>query len=129
MNAPAQGLSLVSIIALIRKEIERSGTEGPKGEDGKQGVKGERGAKGDTGPTGKQGPKGKDGKQGKSGKDGKDGKAGDDGVGIKDINQDIDGVVIVTMTDGETYEIELPLGLNTEVHYKTSGGGGSSGSW
>ena len=127
MNAPAKGISLASIIALIRKEIGDAGEIGPQGEQGAKGEKGLQGPQGNTGPAGKQGPKGKDGKQGKAGKDGKDGKDGDDGVGIKDISQDVDDAIVITMTDGETYEIELPLGPNTEVHYKTSGGGGSSG--
>ena len=129
MNAPVkpQGLGLASIIALIRKEIERAKTEGPKGADGKEGAKGERGAKGDTGPQGKAGPKGGDGKQGKAGKDGKDGKDGEDGVGIEDITQDGDDTIVITMTDGEVYELEMPRGASTEVRYHSSGGGGSSG--
>jgi hypothetical protein len=32
------------------------------------------------------------------------------------------------MTDGETYTIEMPLGKNTEVHYKVSGGSSGGGS-
>ena len=101
------------------------------GEDGKQGAKGERGAKGDTGPQGKVGPKGGDGKQGKAGRDGKDGadgNDGEDGVGIQDIQQDVDNDIVVTMTDGTTYTVEMPLGQNTEVHYKVNGGGSGGGS-
>jgi hypothetical protein len=125
-------ISLVTIIALIRKEIAES--RGTPGKDGKQGGTGERGAKGDTGPQGKAGPKGGDGKQGKAGKDGKDGKDGkgaEEAVGIANIEQDVDDAIIITMTDGETYTIEMPLGKNTEVHYKVGGGssgGGESGS-
>ncbi len=128
MNAAVQGYSLVSIIALIRKEIERAKTEGPQGKEGKAGAAGERGAKGDTGPAGKQGPKGGNGKQGKAGKDGKDGQDGTDGVGIANIEQDVDDAIVVTMTDGETYTIEMPLNERREVHYKVGGGGSSSGS-
>ena len=125
MNAAVQGYSLVSIIALIRKEIERAKTEGPQGKEGKAGATGERGAKGDTGPAGKAGPKGGNGKQGKPGTDGTDGRDGTDGVGIANIEQDVDDTIVVTMTDGEIYTIEMPLNQSREVHYKVGGGSGS----
>lgn len=125
------GVSLTTIIALIRKEIDgaqKAGKDGKPGKDGPAGPKGERGPKGDTGPAGKQGPKGNDGKQGKPGKDGADGQDGADGVGIERIEQDVDDAIVVHMTDGTIYTIEMPWGKNsTEVHYKVSGGG-SSGS-
>ena len=100
MNAPATGISLATIIALIRKEVDgaqKAGKDGKPGKDGAQGPKGERGPKGDTGPAGKQGPKGNDGKQGKPGKDGAD---GEDGVGIERIEQDVDDAMVIHMTDG-----------------------------
>ena len=126
------GVSLTTIIALIRKEIDgaqKAGKDGKPGKDGPAGPKGERGPKGDTGPAGKQGPKGNDGKQGKPGKDGADGQDGADGVGIERIEQDVDDAIVVYMTDGTIYTIEMPWGKNsTEVHYKVSGGGSSSGS-
>jgi hypothetical protein len=131
MSTTVEGLSLVTVIALIRKEIAESGVEGVAGKDGKQGAKGDRGPKGDTGPQGKVGPKGGDGKQGRAGKDGKDGADGQDGadgVGIANIEQDVDNAIIVTMTDGTTYTVEMPLGQNTEVHYKVNGGGSGGGS-
>jgi hypothetical protein len=131
MNTSVEGLSLVTVIALIRKEIAESRAVGKAGNDGKQGAKGDRGPKGDSGPAGRQGPKGNDGKQGKPGKDGTVGEDGADGVGIQDIEQDIDGAIVVTMTDGETYTLELPAGSETtQVHYKVGGssGGGESGS-
>ena len=131
MNTSVEGLSLVTVIALIRKEIAESRAVGKAGNDGKQGAKGDRGPKGDSGPAGRQGPKGNDGKQGKPGKDGTVGEDGTDGVGIQDIEQDIDGAIVVTMTDGETYTLELPTGGDTtQVHYKVGGGGGGeSGSF
>lgn len=125
------GVSLTTIIALIRKEIDgaqKAGKDGKPGKDGPAGPKGERGPKGDTGPAGKQGPKGNDGKQGKPGKDGADGADGADGVGIERIEQDVDDAIVVHMTDGTVYTIEMPWGKNTtEVHYKVSGGGSGGG--
>ena len=135
MSTSIEGLSLVTVIALIRKEIAESAAASRPGKDGAQGVKGERGAKGDSGPAGRQGPKGNDGKQGKHGKDGgagSDGACGEDGVGIEDIIQDGDGAIIVTMTDGEVYTLDMPLPGETQVHYKVGGGssgGGESGSF
>ena len=134
MSTSIEGLSLVTVIALIRKEIAESAAASRPGKDGAQGAKGERGAKGDSGPAGRQGPKGNDGKQGKPGKDGSDGSdgaCGEDGVGIEDITQDGDGAIIVTMTDGEVYTLDMPLPGETQVHYKVGGGssgGGESGS-
>ncbi|MCH1600092.1 MAG: hypothetical protein L7S70_06905, partial [Pseudomonadales bacterium] len=127
MNAPAKGLGLSTLIALIRKEIGDAGEIGPQGPKGEQGTQGPQGAKGNQGPAGKQGAKGGNGKQGKTGPAGKDGKDGDDGVGIEDITQDGDDTMVITMTDGEVYELEMPKGNSTEVRYHSSGGGGSSG--
>jgi hypothetical protein len=135
MSTSIEGLSLVTVIALIRKEIAESAAASRPGKDGAQGVKGERGVKGDSGPAGRQGPKGNDGKQGKPGKDGSDGSdgaCGEDGVGIEDIIQDGDGAIIVTMTDGEVYTLDMPLPGETQIHYKVGGGssgGGESGSF
>jgi hypothetical protein len=135
MSTSIEGLSLVTVIALIRKEIAESRGASLPGKDGDQGVKGDRGAKGDSGPAGRQGPKGNDGKQGKPGKDGSDGSdgaCGEDGVGIEDIIQDGDGAIIVTMTDGEVYTLDMPLPGETQIHYKVGGGssgGGESGSF
>lgn len=127
MNAAVSGVSLTTIIALIRKEVDGAQKAGKDGKAGATGPKGERGAKGDTGPAGKQGPKGGDGKQGKPGKDGKEGKDGQDGVGIERIEQDVDDAMVVHMTDGTTYTIEMPWGEGSkEVHYKVSGGGGGT---
>ena len=131
MSTSIEGLSLVTVIALIRKEIAESAAASKPGKDGAQGVKGDRGAKGDSGPAGRQGPKGNDGKQGKPGKDGSDGSdgaCGEDGVGIEDITQDGDGAIVVTMTDGEVYTLDMPLPGETQVHYKVGGGSSGSGS-
>ena len=57
---------------------------------------------------------------------------GDDGVGIARVEQDIDAAIVVHLTDGSFYTIEMPLtqednSLAREVHYKAGGGGGGSG--
>ena len=124
MNAPVKGIGLSTIIALIRKEIGDAGEIGPPGEDGRDGKDGKDGSQGPKGPKGDRGPQGPKGERGLNGKDGKDGKDGEDGVGIEDIHQDGDDMMVITMTDGEIYEIELPKGENTEVRYNQAGGGG-----
>lgn len=63
---------------------------------GPQGVKGD---KGDTGPAGAPGRDGVDGKDGKDGV-GTDGEDGEDGVGVSDVDVDLDGRLLVTLTDG-----------------------------
>ena len=93
---------------------------------------------GDTGPQGPQGPRGNDGKQGPKGDKGIQGKMGpagpsgddgSDGVGIARVEQDIDNAIVVYLTDGNSYTIEMPLiqddgSLAKEVHFKSGGGGG-----
>ena len=129
--------TLLDIVNLIRAEIARTeignvkkitGPAGPKGEQGQVGGPGPQGPKGDKGDRGDAGPKGDQGKKGDKGVKGDDGK---DGVGIARIESEVDNAFTVVLTDGTTYEIEMPLvtsGNPTEVHYKVSGGGGGSGS-
>lgn len=85
------------------------GDKGEKGDTGKQGPKGD---KGDTGPTG---PAGTPGAKGATGKDGKDGKAGVDGVGIQDVEVDLDGHLKVTFTDGNEIDAGEVIALNKPV--------------
>ena len=50
-----------------------------------------------------------------------------DGVGIARVEQDIDGAIVVYLTNGEEYTIDIPLvdgRAPSEVHYKSGGGGG-----
>lgn len=136
-------LSLYEIVSLIRQEIKASqvgnvkritGPKGEKGDRGEPGGPGPVGPRGETGVAGPAGPAGLDGKTGSQGPAGEDGM---DGVGIARVDQDsLDGSISVILTDGTTYEIDMPLsnGDNTlakEVHYKVGGGsssGGGSGS-
>ena len=130
--------SLFDIVTLIRQEIRKeqigsvkkiTGPKGDKGDKGEPGGPGIQGPKGDKGDRGAAGPKGDSGKKGDKGAKGEDGK---DGVSITRVEQDIDGAVVVHMSDGEHYIIELPLiqgKAPAEVHYKVGGGsGGGDGS-
>ena len=128
-------LSLYEIVQLIRQEIAKSQVgkvkkiTGPKGDKGEPGVPGGQGIQGKQGERGDVGPAGPKGDQGPAGEDGPKGEDGSDGVSITNIDQDsVDGSVIITMSDGETYTIEMPLtdpegNLSREVHYKSGGGG------
>jgi len=127
-------LNLIDVVNLIRAEIARTEIGDVKRIIGPQG---EQGPQGDTGPQGPQGPRGNDGKQGPAGAKGNQGKKGDkgvkgddgaDGVGIARVEQDIDNAIVVHLTDGNYYTIEMPLinddgSLAKEVHYKSGGGG------
>ncbi len=129
-------LSLYQILQLVRDEIQKSkignvtkitGPKGDRGDTGPVGGQGIRGPKGDQGPRGEKGLKGDKGSRGDDGKRGDDGA---DGVGIARVEQDVDNAVVMHLTDGSSYVIEMPLGeggLNTEVHYKSIGGTGSGG--
>ena len=128
--------SLIDIVTLIRQEIRKeqigsvkkiTGPKGDKGDKGEPGGPGIQGPRGDRGDRGAAGPKGDNGKKGDKGAKGED---GTDGVSITRVEQDIDGAVVVHMSDGEHYVIELPLiqgQAPTEVHYKVGGGSGSGG--
>ena len=127
-------LSLYQILQIVRDEIKKSqvgnvkkiiGPAGEKGEKGEVGGQGIQGPKGDKGPKGDRGLKGDKGPKGEDGKDGED---GDDGVGIARIEQGTDSEIIMHLTDGSSYMVEMPLGEGgtmNEVHYKALGGGGS----
>ncbi len=126
-------LSLYEILNLVTSEIKKAqvgnvkkiiGPAGAKGERGEIGGPGQDGAKGDKGPKGDRGLKGDKGPQGEAGANGTE---GSDGVGIARIEQDIDSSIILYLTDGTSYTVEMPLGEGgtmNEVHYKSIGGGG-----
>ena len=127
-------LSLIDIVSLIRAEIARTEIgdtvkiTGPKGDQGPQGEAGIQGPQGPRGNDGKQGPAGAKGNQGKKGDKGVKGDDGSDGVGIARVEQDIDNAIVVHLTDGNYYTIEMPLinddgSLAKEVHFKSGGGG------
>lgn len=64
-------------------------------------IQGKDGLPGKDGMPGKPGRDGADGAPGRDGKDGKDGK---DGVGVKKAKVDIDGELVITLTDGTVIE-------------------------
>ena len=64
------------------------------------GPQGEKGDKGDKGDPGRDGRDGLDGLNGKDGRDGKDGLDGESGLGVADVEVDLDGRLLVTLTDG-----------------------------
>lgn len=63
-----------------------------------------RGRDGLPGKDGMPGKPGRDGQQGTAGRDGKDGKDGKDGVGVQKAKVDIDGELVITLTDGTVIE-------------------------
>ena len=129
-------ISLFEIVHLIRQEVQKSqlgktqkitGPKGEKGDKGEPGKPGGQGVKGPIGNDGKVGPIGPVGPQGPKGEDGDKGEDGTDGVGIARVDQDIDGAIVVSLTNGEEYTIDMPLvdgRAPSEVHYKSGGGGG-----
>ena len=131
--------NLIDIINLIRAEIRKTQVGplkkvvGPAGEQGPMGDTGPQGPAGPRGNDGKQGPAGTKGNEGRKGEKGLKGSDGDDGVGISRIDQDsVDGSIVVYLTDGTSYTIDMPLVDNDgnvakEVHFKSGGGGGGSG--
>lgn len=64
-------------------------------------IKGRDGLPGKDGAPGKEGRPGRDGLPGKDGKDGKEGKQG---VGVSKAKVDIDGMLVITLTDGKVIE-------------------------
>ena len=104
---------LLALYEKLQKQIEEvetiKGDQGPQGEPGLQGPKGE---KGDVGPEGRQGEKGKDGVDGKDGSDGKD---GEDGVSVVDARIDIDGHLVLTLSNDEEVDAGELEGLNDSV--------------
>ena len=63
-----------------------------------------QGKDGLPGKDGMPGKPGRDGQQGPAGRDGKDGKDGKDGVGVEKAKVDIDGELVITLTDGRVIE-------------------------
>lgn len=74
------------------------------GKDGADGLDGKDGAPGVDGIDGAPGIDGKDGSDGRNGLDGKD------GVGLADAIIDRRGVLVLTMTDGRTKELDVVIG-------------------
>tara|TARA_R110000796_G_scaffold441_1_gene1428 strand:+ start:524 stop:1228 length:705 start_codon:yes stop_codon:yes gene_type:complete len=83
--------TLASLEDRIRTVKAMKGDTGPQGKAGADGPKGDKGA---------VGPEGKAGRDGVSGTDGKDGADGGDGVGVEDAQIDLDGHLVLTLSNG-----------------------------
>jgi Collagen triple helix repeat (20 copies) len=100
-------------------------------------VVGPQGAKGDKGDQGLPGIDGKDGLDGQNGRDGingADGADGEDGLGVADVEVDLDGRLLVTLSDGTTRKSSKevvgpqgPRGIPGATGAAGTGGSGSVG--
>lgn len=90
----------------IAEAVARYLAENPpaSGKDGTNGLDGKDGSPGQDGKNGMPGLDGKDGSDGQNGLDGKD------GVGLADAIIDRRGVLVLTMTDGRTKELDVVIG-------------------
>lgn len=90
----------------IAEAVARYLAENPpaSGRDGTDGLDGKDGSPGQDGKDGTPGLDGKDGSDGRNGLDGKD------GVGLADAIIDRRGVLVLTMTDGRTKELDVVIG-------------------
>ena len=61
------------------------------------------------------GPTGPGGADGSDGEDGEDGKDGLDGVGIENVELDINGNLVITLTNGEVFELGKVIGDKGET--------------
>jgi hypothetical protein len=64
---------------------------------------------GPAGSNGRDGADGRDGRDGSNGRDGAAGAAGSDGVGVALVEQRDDTSFWITLTDGQEFQIELPV--------------------
>jgi len=91
---------------------------------------GPQGEKGDDGRDGVDGKNGKPGLNGKDGVDGKDGRDGEDGVSVTDVRLDLDGHLVLELSNGDEVDagsIEPFVKGEGDQHFHVSmGGGGSS---
>ena len=108
--------NLTAKIDAISKEVEV--VEAIKGDTGDKGDKGTQGA------TGHVGASGVDGKVGKVGSKGKDGSEGRTGASVTSAKIDIDGHLVLTLSDGTEIDAgELPKEEAERVINYMSGGG------
>ena len=71
------------------------------------------GSKGDTGPqgsTGLKGPQGPEGSKGTDGAKGPKGEQGEQGVSVSDASVDIDGNLVIKLSDGNEIDVGAALG-------------------
>ena len=104
---------LLALYEKLHKEI--GDVELVRGEAGPQGEKGVQGAPGKAGSKGAKGEKGDPGKDGRDGKDGKDGLDGEDGVSVVNAEVDIDGHLVLTLSDGNEIDAGAVESLSKEA--------------
>ena len=73
---------------------------------------GPQGVQGPPGPKGKDGINGKDGLNGQDGKNGKDGVDGQDGISVVDAKVDLDGSLVLTLSDGSEIDAGSVVSVN-----------------
>jgi hypothetical protein len=114
--AAAESPLLKRIEALEKREPQKGdpGEAGPAGKDGVDGRDGEPGAPGVDGRDGTDGKDGRDGEPGATGERGADGVDGKDGAGLAGAVIDRDGVLILTLTTGETKSLGVVVGRDGE---------------
>ena len=106
-------VKLIALYDKLKAEIDKvEKLAGPKGETGPVGPQGPSGEKGEQGPRGDQGPQGERGLQGDTGPSGAD---GSDGVSVVDAQIDIDGHLVLTLSNGDEIDAGEIEGLNDSV--------------
>lgn len=90
--------SNITQLADAISEIELQ--HGKDGKDGVDGLNGKDGKDGVNGRDGKKGLNGRDGLNGKNGLDGKDGLQGEQGVSVVNANIELDGSLVLELSDG-----------------------------
>jgi len=80
---------------------------------------------GPAGSNGSDGADGRDGRNGVDGRNGSDGVAGPAGVGIALVDQRDERSFWITLTDGQEFQIELPV-AKASSFFGGGGGGGSN---
>jgi hypothetical protein len=111
-----------------------AGTNGKDGKDGANGndgesIRGEKGDQGDQGEAGEPGQVGPKGRDGTNGTDGRDATAtdGEDGNGIKDVEVNKRGHLIIKLDDGREIDAGRVRGKDAQQFQGMIAGGPSSG--
>lgn len=106
-------VKLIALYDKLKAEIDKvEKLAGPQGETGPVGPQGPSGEKGEQGPKGDQGPQGERGLQGDTGPAGAD---GSDGVSVVDAQIDIDGHLVLTLSNGDEIDAGELEGLSKAV--------------
>ena len=101
-------VKLIAIHDKLDKKINnlklKHGVDGAKGSTGPQGATGLKGPQGPDGSKGPEGSKGTDGAKGPKGEQ------GDQGVSISDASVDLDGNLVIKLSDGNEIDAGAALG-------------------